>query len=255
MKALVNAAAVVLSILAVVLLAGCGTHRAVYRLKGSRLQISTDFSSATTPTVSSLHRDASAMAKALVDRGAVADAIELLEVELAARPFNRAALELLVALDRKVAERKRKSGALGVAGGHLGRASDWIAYVRKAELAREQIDMEWLDHLRGLAKEVMVAVETTQADIHRRDESTIRRAIRRARACYQSGRGFWNDDEDEFVDALLVLDDVKPKLAGVSAGTAKEFAEIWVTLWDELGDSDREKYRVKTHLRNSHRGR
>jgi hypothetical protein len=178
-------------------------------------------------------------AKELIDQGLLKDALVMLEGGLSRTPQHIAAMELLVQTRRTLAREHTSQGQIPHASFQLDRAIAQVKYYRQWLLANGISDKDWLNQAQTLSSELLTEIRTH-----------FRTAMQRAEGLYREAKGFWNDDEELFIQGLIILDGVKGVLKYAPRNLRESYARTWIKLHDELWDSDRAEYDARTQLVN-----
>jgi len=183
--------------------------------------------------------DAVTVAKQLCQRGCPEEAAKVLEAAVAGDPLDVAALELLVRTRQELAESLSAGGNLSAAGDQLHRALAAARACQDCALSDGTTDMGLLDKIRALRQSSQAAVERH-----------VRLVVRQARGSYYEGKGIIDDDEEKFIEALVLLDGVKGLLEDVPLELRQSFAEVWWKCYLELGSADIAQYKARTYCAN-----
>ncbi|MFO7897764.1 MAG: hypothetical protein R6V58_01750, partial [Planctomycetota bacterium] len=179
-------------------------------------------------------------------------------------------LRALVRVRRQLAKAAAEDRNLEQAAQHLDTGASAVALVRRAFQTEPPSDPSVFDRLSELQRDVADAADLmrrkhaakVEAERGRARERTRREARRSVQSAmsdanrlYADAKGFWNDDEDRIIEALIRLDDVAHLLADVPISLRELYADVRIKCLSELGRDDEERYRVRTLLLNCDRER
>lgn len=206
----------------------------------------------------------------LAEQGHGDDAVGVLEAALSRNPFDLVCLRALVRVRRQLAKAAAEDRNLEQAAQHLDTGASAVALVRRAFQTEPPSDPSVFDRLSELQRDVADAADLmrrkhaakVEAERGRARERTRREARRSVQSAmsdanrlYADAKGFWNDDEDRIIEALIRLDDVAHLLADVPISLRELYADVRIKCLSELGRDDEERYRVRTLLLNCDRER
>lgn len=183
--------------------------------------------------------DPKVVARELLNRGHREEAASVLEAGLARNPLDVAAIDLLVATRLDLAELNTSVELWPEASSQLERALSFINACRMQSFRRVEPDMSWFDRTRSHKN-------TLESRIQRYVEAIVRSSS----ALLDQARSFWGSDKEKVIEALVMLDGVKKLLPHVGLSTRNKYAELWADLYNRLGTANRERYKVRTTLRN-----
>ena len=178
-------------------------------------------------------------ARELFSKGKLQEASVFAYRLLASRPANVEALDLYVKIQLATSDRKWRRGE------HRGSLD-------ACELAGRVADGAWNDlknapHIEpGAVDEVQKIRSRAKGKL----VSTARTLITHAGKLYRAAKGSWyeNDKEEWFIEAMVLLDAIKPDQ--IPARSRKEQASIWISCRSELGSHDFDMYKLRTSLVN-----
>ena len=178
----------------------------------------------------------------LVEEGRLKEAVVLLERILTMDPTNTRAWEMYFEIALRQAKQHQENGEYGEAVEVLVKAMHALSQWRSILVLGQGADQEAIAKLVSYQEAVQKALDGLCMTV-----------VVKAEELYEAGKGehwYSNDDEEKFIEALVLLDSHSQRIDLLSTEVRRRHATIWTKCHTELGGNDVETYKLRSALTN-----